>query len=96
MGADSLDYFDTWKYPEIICEKAIILVAVRDDMDFGDIQTKILEIQSNFSACIYPLSCNKVDISSSIIRRDLKKGILHEEFLPAAVAEYIKTNHMYQ
>lgn len=96
MGADSLDYFDTWKHPEIICEKAIILVAVRDDMDFGDIQTKILEIQSNFSACIYPLSCNKVDISSSIIRRDLKKGILHEEYLPAAVAEYIKTNHMYQ
>ena len=28
MGADSLDYFEEWKHPEIICEKAVVLVGI--------------------------------------------------------------------
>lgn len=96
MGADSLDYFDAWKHPEIICQKAIILVAVRDDMDLEDIQKKISHIQSLFHAEIYPLPCPKVDISSSGIRADLAKGFVPEEELPQGVLRYIQEKKLYQ
>ena len=96
MGADSLDYFEKWRHPEIICEKAIILVSVRDDMDSEDIHSKISQIKSLFHAEIYPLSCKKIDISSSEIRA----AILNEEplpnELPEAVAQYIKEQHLYE
>ena len=96
MGADSLDYFEKWRHPEIICEKAIILVSVRDDMDLEDIHSKITQIKSLFHAKIYPLSCKKIDISSSEIRA----AILNEEplpnELPEAVAQYIKEQHLYE
>lgn len=48
MGADSLDYFDKWYHPEIICEKAAVLVAVRDDLKQQEICDKIAEIKALF------------------------------------------------
>ncbi len=96
MGADSLDYFEKWKHPEIICQKAIILVAVRDDMDANNIQEKISHIKSLFHAEIYPLSCPKVNISSSGIRDALSKGIDVAEELPTSVWNYIQEKQLYQ
>jgi len=96
MGADSLDYFDAWRYPEIICQKATILVAVRDDMDLDDIQAKIEHIKEQFSAEIYPLSCEKIDISSSEIRANLQNGKSICDMVPHAVETYIREHKLYQ
>ena len=95
MGADSLDYFDAWRHPEIICQKAIILVAVRDDMDLDDINKKIEHIKTQFHAEIYPLSCKKIDISSSEIRTNLKNGKDISDMVPPAVADYITEHDLY-
>lgn len=95
MGADSLDYFDAWRHPEIICQKAIILVAVRDDMDLDDINEKIEHIKMQFHAEIYPLSCKKIDISSSKIRTNLKNGKDIRDMVPQAVADYITEHDLY-
>ena len=96
MGADSLDYFESWKHPEIICRKAIILVAVRDDMDLDDIQQKIEFIKMQFHAEIYPLSCPKMDISSSEIRTKLQTGKSIDDIVPQAVADYITKHELYK
>lgn len=96
MGADSLDYFETWKHPEIICLKAIILVAVRDDMDLDDIHKKIEFIKMQFHAEIYPLSCPKIDISSSEIRTKLQMGKGIYDIVPRAVADYIIKHELYK
>lgn len=96
MGADSLDYFDAWRHPEIICQKAVILVAVRDDMDFDDIQAKIEHIKTQFSAEIYPLSCKKIDISSSEIRANIQNDIDICDMVPQAVADYIAEHELYK
>ena len=96
MGADSLDYFDDWKHPEIICQKAVVLVAVRDDMDLDDIHAKIEHIKTQFSAEIYPLSCTKIDISSSEIRASLQAGKDVCDMIPQSVAEYITAHGLYQ
>ena len=96
MGADSLDYFDAWKHPEIICQKAVILVAVRDDMDLDDIHTKIEQIKTNFSAEIYPLSCSKIDISSSEIRANVQNSDDICDMVPQSVADYIQKYNLYK
>ena len=96
MGADSLDYFDAWKHPEIICQKATVLVAVRDDMDLTDINLKIEQLKMKFSANIYPLSCAKVDISSSEIRANLQNGVDISDMVPHTVANYITEHKLYQ
>lgn len=96
MGADSLDYLERWNHPEIICEKAVILVAVRDDMDLEAVNMKIKQIQSLFHAEIYSLSCPKVNISSSEIRAGFAGGISQERHLPQAVSDYINAVHLYQ
>ena len=96
MGADSLDYFEDWSHPEIICQKAVILVAVRDDMNLNDIQTKIEQIKTQFSAEIYPLSCSKIDISSSEIRAKLMANKDISGIIPNKVADYIATHGLYR
>ena len=96
MGADSLDYFEKWRHPKIICENAIILVAVRDDIDLEDVQSKIMALKSMFCAQIYPLSCPKIDISSSDIRKALTTNTTLPDGLPTKVAEYILKNCLYQ
>lgn len=94
MGADSLDYFEQWKHPEIICEKATVLAAVRDDMDIAQINAKIAAIQAQFPAVIYPIRGGRTEVSSTQLREMLKAGE-KSLMLPDAVFHYIKERHLY-
>lgn len=96
MGADSLDYFEEWRYPEIICEKAIVLVAVREELDLADVKAKIEKIKALFTAEIYPLSCQRTDVSSSEIRKDILTGKDVSGLIPEAVYQYILKHKLYQ
>lgn len=95
MGADSLDYFEQWFHPEIICENAIVLTAVRDGMDIAEIESKIAAIQKLFPARIYPVSGGRTDISSTRIREMLRAGE-KPAMLPDDVWSYIKHHHLYE
>lgn len=97
MGADSLDYFETWKHPEIICEKAVLLVAVRERWELSDIRQKIRWLQERFDAEIYPLSCRKFDAASREIRSMAANGALSETpFLPESVILFIEKHQLYK
>lgn len=95
MGADSLDYFESWKHPEIICEKAVVLVAVRDDMDIAGIEEKIHDLATLFTAEIYPIKGGRTDISSTEIRRCVQSGISGISLLPEPVWNYIREQGLY-
>lgn len=97
MGADSLDYFEQWFHPEIICQNAILLVAVRDKLDLKAIREKIASVRALFSAEIYPLSGERMDISSTELRTCAKLQDLEctEGMLPQKVAEYIAKRGLY-
>lgn len=95
MGADSLDYFERWYHPEIICEKAIILAAVREHMDINIINEKIAQIKQLFPAEIYPVFGGKTDISSSKLRADILSGHRTSDMLPDKIADYIIEHHLY-
>lgn len=95
MGADSLDYFEKWCHPEIICEKAVILVAVRDELNLSEIQEKISFIKKLFPAEIYPIRTGKTDISSTELRKRIKAGLWEFPMLPDKVTDYIMKQGLY-
>lgn len=96
MGADSLDYFEEWKHPEIISQMAVILVAVREQWDRQGIMDKIQKIEHMFKAEIYPLSCERFDAASREIRHALENGASRIPELPDSVMQFIRENHLYR
>lgn len=95
MGADSLDYFEHWRHPEIICKYAVILAAVRDSMNLAQIQSKIAQIKELFPASIFPLHYKKIPVSSTQLRGMAKRHELDSSCLPQKVIDYINQNHLY-
>lgn len=96
MGADSLDYFEKWYHPEIIAQTAAILVISREDMDIDVISAKIKEINTIFPADIRIVHCNKIDVSSTMIRSNIKKHQDITGILPGKVIDYIRQNELYR
>lgn len=96
MGADSLDYLEEWSHPEIICQKAVILCAVRDNMDIPEIKQKITALKKLFQAEIYPISGGRTDISSTMLRTQIAANNSRPELLPEAVWNYIAAKKLYQ
>lgn len=90
MGADSLDYFDRWRKPEVIASVCKILVINRDEFSEKDMEEKIQRINAIFPADIRIVHCPKVDVSSTEIRTKLKLADVHP-----AVYAYICKHDLY-
>lgn len=90
MGADSLDYFEKWKNPQIIADCCKLLVVNRDDFSEDDLKEKINKINQLFPADIGIVHCSKVNISSTELREKLNKN----DVLPA-VYDYICRHSLY-
>lgn len=90
MGADSLDYFDKWRKPEIIASVCKILVINRDEFSEEDMKVKIQRINALFPADIQIVHCPKVDISSTELRQEMD-----ENEVPFAVFAYICEHGLY-
>lgn len=90
MGADSLDYFEKWRKPEIIASCCKILVINRDDFSETDLKEKIQKINLLFPADIGIVHCTKVDVSSTELRRKLNP----KDVLPV-VYDYICSHDLY-
>lgn len=90
MGADSLDYFDKWRKPEIIASVCKILVINRDEFSEDDMNKKIQRINEIFPAEIQIVHCPKIDVSSTELRVKLDK----RDVIPK-VYKYIIEHHLY-
>ena len=90
MGADSLDYFDKWRKPEIIASVCKILVINRDEFSEEDMEVKIRRINALFPADIQIVHCPKVDISSTELRQEMDANEV-----PSAVFAYICEHGLY-
>ncbi|MCQ2536539.1 MAG: nicotinate (nicotinamide) nucleotide adenylyltransferase [Lachnospiraceae bacterium] len=96
MGEDSLDMFPTWVNPEIICQKATMLVGQRANSDESDSFTKKLDkLSKELNGTFLPLSSPKMDISSTMIRNLIKSGEEWKHLVPKEVYSYIKEKGIY-
>lgn len=96
VGSDSLVYMDKWKRPELIFDNVTILVAPRNSVEYENTINKAEEFKKSFKAEIKMLNMEKIDVSSTDIRKMIKEGKSVKDFLANEVLDYIKTNNLYR
>lgn len=95
VGTDMFLSFKTWKKFEDILKLVTICVVPRNISDTYKVKSYAEKLKP-FGANIKFLNINVVPISSTEIRRKLKKNENVSDFLPLEVIEYIKTNNLYR
>ena len=96
VGADTLFMMEKWIEPEVIFSKCIILAAVRDDVDQGELKRKADYLIDKFNARIEVLTTSCIDISSRMIRRRISRKQSVRYYLPESVRKYIEENNLYR
>lgn len=94
MGGDMFLSLSHWKEAERIFRLASIAPAARTDGDMGMITDKKREYEIRFSATIYPVRAEVLEISSSEIRDAVKQG-RGKLLLPESIDQYVKRNRLY-
>lgn len=95
LGADSLFDFEDWKNPEIICQEAVILVAVRANLTEEKVDSQIRHLTEIFHGEIHRLETPNFSVSSKTIRKRLKNGQSIRYMVPDLVEEYIRKQRIY-
>ena len=96
IGEDSMFDFETWKHPEIICENAHLLVALRSAKDAAHVQEQVSYLKEKFEAEVFLLDIPAFSISSSFIREQIAQGRSIRYLVPDAVDAYIRENGLYR
>jgi len=97
MGDDSLESFPSWRDPETICELATPLVVNRPGS--GDVDLSVLkkfvspERFQDFEKL--KITCPRIEISSSEIRKKVGEGGSIRFLTPRSVEKYIETQKLF-
>lgn len=96
VGADSLFHMADWVCPERIFSNCCILAAIRDNRTTEEMKEQIHLFEQEYGAHICLLATERMDISSSDIRRRVKAGETIENDVPASVSIYIEKRGLYR
>ncbi len=93
IGADSLMYFDKWKYPDKLLSLAAFAVIPRGEITKAQCEKKINILKKNFGGEIIYVDCEKMEMSSTKARGyNFNQNTVN---IDERVAEYIKRNGLY-
>ncbi len=95
VGGDSIRDIERWYKPEIVFANAIILAAVRGDMDLSAINNQINHLKQIYNADIRVLMADNIPVSSTEIRRKTAEKESIADMVPRDVEEYILANNIY-
>ncbi len=96
VGADSLDYMETWKYPERIFSACRIAAVIRPGFSYERMEEKIRQLQTQFDADILLVEMPEMPISSTELRKKLSSGESVKDLVPEQVEAYIRAHGLYQ
>lgn len=96
LGGDSLRDIEKWYRPDIVLDNAIILAAIREDMDLSAIYNHIERLTDIYGCDIRVLTTDDIPISSTNIRQRLELGKDITNMVPAEVAEYLLKGSIYK
>lgn len=92
MGQDNLEILEKWREYRFLIEHCMFAVALRG----GEVITPAVErLRGEYGAEIHLLAMERLDVSSTEIRRLLKENKSTEGLLPDGVEEYIKREGLY-
>ena len=88
-GSDVVNELDTWKDPKQIYRLAKVVIATRPGFDEFDPEHHLAK-----KSIVVPIT--GIDVSSSEIRRRVKKGKSIKYLVPSGVEDYIKKKKLYR
>jgi nicotinate-nucleotide adenylyltransferase len=92
-GADEVSNLLTWKEPDRLLEKVVMVAATRPGYDLGKLQHLEAGLR-NFDR-IFPVECTRVDISATGIRRRILQGKSVRYLVPEGVYDIIRDRRLY-
>lgn len=92
-GSDVLYYIETWKTPDVIFRNIPLIVCYREYDKNLEKQAEYLK--EKYGGEIILCNIDIYEISSTEIRKEIKRGNCPKEFLPEKVIEIIKNNNLY-
>ena len=95
LGMDALEHFHRWKEPERILQLSRLAVAAREGHP-GFSLDSLVDQFPGAAGRVVQLPVNLPEISATEVRRCAGQGGSLEEFMPAAVAEYIQSAGLYR
>ena len=95
MGTDNLKEVDTWNNPDRLLKEYKIIVLERENDKLEDLikSNKLLEKYKESLVKIKDI--NKINLSSTMIRKKIKNAESVEAFIDKDVLEYIEKNSLY-
>lgn len=96
VGADSLFSMERWVKPEDIFANCTILAAGREGADKEALISKKCELEERFGANIVLLDFPQIDISSSVIRENVRNHKSIRYMVHDKVLDYIQEKHLYE
>mgnify|MGYP003294549643 CR=1 FL=1 len=97
VGADSIFNIESWNRPKVLFKLATFVVACRDNVDYNELEKHCNYLQLKYNGQISIIHMDKVDISSSFIRDNIKHNTIFDfnKCLDKKVYDYIKVNKLY-
>lgn len=96
VGADSIFDIEKWYHPEIVMKNAVLLAADRTcGHDDTPLDQQISRLSEKYGAKILRLHSRRLDVSSEHLREMIRRGEPVSAYIPEAVEEFIRENHLY-
>lgn len=95
VGADSLFSMEKWMNPDIIFNNCTILAAGRNQTTMSQMLEKKAFLEEMYHAKIQLLEFGQIEISSSMIRENIKNHKSIRYMLPEPVRKYIMEHQLY-
>ena len=95
-GADTFHDMGFWMYPERIFAGCTVLIALRNDENYEDLEADISDYSERYGAKTGFLHTPDIEISSSMIRENVSKKRSIRYYVPENVREFILENRLYE
>lgn len=95
-GADAVLDILTWKDVDEVMNFCTFIAATRPGYPKAKLEQKLKEIKRLYNREVFPLEVTGMDISSTEIRRRVRKGLSIKYLLPESVELYIKKHNLYR
>lgn len=96
LGTDSFLKIEIWKDAEDLLSHFNLIVGARPGYKEMELENQIQHLQNTYGTNIYKLKNEKLDISSTDIRKKVHQGKSINEFVPLGVERYITKYALYK